>query len=91
MYKKFQWAVVDKSSSNKLIEVSRKYNDGLFNVLPEPHQSFGAGSMIVGGQVRRLGGVKSQSFSKRYVTSALTGICRPIHRCFGLMPPATRP
>lgn len=91
MYKKFQWAVVDKSSSNQLIEVSRKYSDGLFNVLPEPHQGSGTGGMIVGGQVRRLGGVKSPSFLKRCVTSALTGICRPIHRCLGLMPPATRP
>lgn len=34
-YRKFRWAVTDKSRSIKLIQQLRTYNDGLFNVLPE--------------------------------------------------------
>lgn len=38
-YRKLQWAIIDKARSIQLIEQLRRYNDGLFNVLPEPSQA----------------------------------------------------
>lgn len=38
-YRKLQWAIVDKARSIQLIEQLRRYNDGLFDVLPEPSQT----------------------------------------------------
>lgn len=35
-YQKLQWAIVDKARASQLVGQLRKYNDGLFNVLPEP-------------------------------------------------------
>lgn len=50
-YRKLQWAIVDKTRSSQLIEQLRKYNDGLFNVLPEPSRvdSMSAGQYILVG------------------------------------------
>lgn len=39
IYRKLQWAIVDKARSIKLIEELKRYNDGLFDVLPEPSQA----------------------------------------------------
>lgn len=47
-YRKLQWAIVDKARSTQLIEQLRRYNDGLFNVLPEPSQA-GSGNICCGG------------------------------------------
>lgn len=38
-YRKLQWAIIDKARSIQLIEQLRRYNDGLFDVLPEPSQA----------------------------------------------------